>query len=403
MPSFLTWLDHSEEMKRRMLDFIDMFSEPTSRDELGLGTIRDAFSELLFPGTSTIQTRARYFLFIPWMHLEMERVENRCSKASSWGRTQELLLIDSLMESGESEGVIGRRSRRTLQRLPSSVYWQGLRSWGIAQMDGSRDDYYSSLPLWYGAPARDRLNQDGEPIEEGRPRNWHPGLPPAPADFPRGEVTLELTRAEAVYLRDRIQTCHPDTLLAFLVARPQTWTRCDFCWLHPELSEFPDRNLEQVRQAHCFSDCLYGAVLLYNLLVAEAGQEEERIEVYRSELKEWSERMSHRARELRTWLDDGDEFWASALAAGARVSPATRTFVETWRKRAISEVRFRVQSDAFLRELVAQRERTLKRARSRIESQRARELWNGASGVWQMDFRWNVAQRILFDILEGLN
>ncbi|HLS25128.1 MAG TPA: DUF6361 family protein, partial [Beutenbergiaceae bacterium] len=34
-------------------------------DELGTGKIRDTFSEMLFPGTSTRQARAR-LLFVPW-------------------------------------------------------------------------------------------------------------------------------------------------------------------------------------------------------------------------------------------------------------------------------------------------------------------------------------------------
>jgi hypothetical protein len=38
-------------------------SENTNtRDELGIGSVRDAFAELLFPGTGAIMTRARYFL-----------------------------------------------------------------------------------------------------------------------------------------------------------------------------------------------------------------------------------------------------------------------------------------------------------------------------------------------------
>jgi hypothetical protein len=46
-----------------MVDVISAFREQDTRDELGLGTIRDGFANILFPGTSTIQTRARYFLF----------------------------------------------------------------------------------------------------------------------------------------------------------------------------------------------------------------------------------------------------------------------------------------------------------------------------------------------------
>lgn len=50
-----------------------MFEEPGTRDELGIGPVRDAFSEQLFPGTSVIQTRARYFLFVPWAFKEAAR------------------------------------------------------------------------------------------------------------------------------------------------------------------------------------------------------------------------------------------------------------------------------------------------------------------------------------------
>jgi len=51
-----------------MLDVINAFSEKDTRDELGFGSVRDAFADTLFPGTSTIQTRARYFLFVPWIY-----------------------------------------------------------------------------------------------------------------------------------------------------------------------------------------------------------------------------------------------------------------------------------------------------------------------------------------------
>jgi hypothetical protein len=34
----------------------------------GSGAIRDAFGDMLFPGTSTIMIRARCFLLIPWTY-----------------------------------------------------------------------------------------------------------------------------------------------------------------------------------------------------------------------------------------------------------------------------------------------------------------------------------------------
>ncbi|UUT36597.1 DUF6361 family protein [Microbacterium elymi] len=50
-----------------MLEIIDLFREPGTVDELGIGAVRDALSDILFPGTSVLHTRLRYVLFIPWL------------------------------------------------------------------------------------------------------------------------------------------------------------------------------------------------------------------------------------------------------------------------------------------------------------------------------------------------
>jgi hypothetical protein len=99
MASSFTWLDYSEHDRRKMLDVIELFGERTTRDELGLGGVRDAFADLLFPGTSTIQTRAKYFLFVPWIYLILEdkdvpssaiarRVQERCRTLQARGQIE---------------------------------------------------------------------------------------------------------------------------------------------------------------------------------------------------------------------------------------------------------------------------------------------------------------------------
>lgn len=50
------WLDYSERERRKMLEVVDLFREHDTRDELGVGSVRDAFADMLFPGTSTIVT-----------------------------------------------------------------------------------------------------------------------------------------------------------------------------------------------------------------------------------------------------------------------------------------------------------------------------------------------------------
>jgi Family of unknown function (DUF6361) len=52
MSSMFTWVDFAEDDRRKMADAIALFSEKDTRDELGLGGIRDTFADLLFPATA---------------------------------------------------------------------------------------------------------------------------------------------------------------------------------------------------------------------------------------------------------------------------------------------------------------------------------------------------------------
>ena len=63
----LGWIDFSQEDRKKVLDVINLLQEPGAVDEIGIGLIRDAFANLFFPGTSTVQTIAKYFLIVPYI------------------------------------------------------------------------------------------------------------------------------------------------------------------------------------------------------------------------------------------------------------------------------------------------------------------------------------------------
>src|SRR5215216_4684414 len=116
-----------------MMEVINLFREKGTLDELGVGTIRDTYAERFFPGTSTIQSRARYFLFIPWLYRQIENDRVSSNRADKRARELQWRLVQSLTAGGEgsSAGVIGIEAGEHLQRLPATIYWQGLRRWGI--------------------------------------------------------------------------------------------------------------------------------------------------------------------------------------------------------------------------------------------------------------------------------
>ena len=63
----LGWIDFSKDERNKVFSVINLLDEPEAVDELGLGVIRNAFADYFFPGTSTVQTRAKYFLIVPYI------------------------------------------------------------------------------------------------------------------------------------------------------------------------------------------------------------------------------------------------------------------------------------------------------------------------------------------------
>ena len=63
----LGWVDFSKEDREKVLDVMNLLQEQGAVDEIGIGLIRDAFANMFFPGTSTVQTVAKYFLIVPYI------------------------------------------------------------------------------------------------------------------------------------------------------------------------------------------------------------------------------------------------------------------------------------------------------------------------------------------------
>ncbi len=393
--SSLTWLDPSEADRRQALDVIDAFRDRETRDELGLGTIRDGLSEILFPGTTTIQTRARYFLFVPWVYTRLEAARVPSSQIARRARAAEIVLIEPLVGTGE-EGVIGRNARADLRRLASAVYWQGLGSWGIRRYSGSQDQYHRSLDAFYARTSDVRRNDDLE-LVDAPAANWDPSVPPPPPGFPE-EATLEIRAEERAYLRDRVVLEHPDTLLAALIRRDAGWDRVPFAWEVPGLGEAPEANRHQLHHARCFSELIHGAQLLYNLLLSEAALSLERIEHYRDRLGHWTAIVEARRAVLTTWAtEEMPDFWG--LLRHARIAPQTRRFVESYLARLLVIGPAALASDREAREFVRRREVLLKRNLARLVNRTSLSIWGGAAGADQLDVRWGISQRLLLDIL----
>ena len=393
MQSSLTWIDHDSVAREKSLQIIGMFREHDSRDELGLGAIRDSFSDKLFPGTSTIQTRLRYMLIIPWVFQNLEARRIPSSEIEVRARRFELQLIQPLRNSNDRSGMFGAGAGQGLKRLPSDVYWAGLGDWGIRRFNGSISDYFRSFD-WIHEIRGQRSTHGDDATKDSDVLTWHPKLPNPPENFPQ-ELSLSLTRAEAEFLRDAIVTVAGESLLGWLV-REGRLAEIDWPWEHPDLARFPESIKELLQHARLFSEVMRGAAILYNLLLAEVAGHEKLVDEHRSRISNWADMLDREA--VSEWsLSD---LWRTATNSRHAIRPGACRFVEHW-TRHVREGPHRVIENMEARRLVRRREIVLKKSHSRFTNARAREQWSGHAGIRPMTFRWPIVRVFLKDLAQG--
>ena len=371
--SFLSWIDFDETDRQRVRRIMALFDESEARDELGMGSIRDSIADHLFPGVTTLHTRLRYVLFVPWIFKEVERSGLSADRLESERRAREVELIDALLAGGEVKGVIGRNARALLKRFPSSIYWEALRSWGIRRLEGSPEE-----------------------MRSGSQTIWAAGIPGPSTTWPN-EVSFDLTPDEAGFLVDRIVNSQPESLLAYF-AKTASAVDCEYVWAHPGLASFPPAARTLVEHAHMFSSVMLGAQLLYNLLLSRKREKPDWVGRYERGIESWiSETLVQDA--VKNWsLED---FWNTVRHPNHRIRRGAREFVESWRQLAVRHGRDILVQPGACR-LVMDREQVLKGGNSRFKNSSALDRWHGSAGAARLNFRWPVVKSHIRDIADAV-
>lgn len=398
--SSVGWLDLDSAASERVGTLLRSLEEPGTLDALGLGSVRDAFSAMLSPGTSTIQTRIRYFLFLPWIcaRLEVERV--RPADFARRLREDEARLIDCLRHLGPGQGVAGYTAGWKLKRMPSEAYWAGLASWGLRRLDLSIAEYGQRA----AALARNRPNRDDDGHTTVSSASMWAAIPSPPEDFLHADITFDLRRDDALVLVDHIRQKHPGTLLAFLCGRPEISVDIAFPWDLPSAG-LPGQLAEVLHHARCFSELTVGPQHVYNILLARKARAElgwKTDELEASELghiDDWVELVADRCEELSAWAEDLPEFWN--FLAEHNISAPTRDFLTAMATRAITNPADFAEDPA-VHARIRDREIRLKSKRARLAHRSALENWNQGPFGGQLNYRWPITRSYLTDIAAGL-
>jgi hypothetical protein len=409
MTSSFGWLALDPEHRRRMMEAVDQFRDETTLDDLGFGAIRDAFSYTLFPGVSSIQTRLRYVLFLPWLLQEASH-RDTVGRMQRQFREHEFQLIEALKRGGESLGVIGRDAGRTLQRLPSEIYGGAIGRWRIVEPGFTIRRYFEREVLRREElKATPRADDPDVPVRL-TPTGLDPRLPAPPLKLLH-ETSFTLRPEDAHYLRETITRTAAGSLLAHLVThRPEDWTDAptqpaDVAdpairqGLPPELAALVDR-------ADRFARYAQGANLLYNLLLAKATKKQDQQgtsleDVYADRIGDWFDEVQA-VEPLH--VCDRELIWRTVMDTGRRLSSTTKDFVGTWADAVAGAASAaELTGNRGLRDMIVAREREKKGPRARLTpgNQRALDAWSGASGTSRFDYLWTNARRHLQDLYDA--
>lgn len=409
----LGWVDFSREARKRAFEALAALSEPGAVDELGFGPLRDAFADALFPGTSTLQTRAKYFVLVPCAiryALEngkpLRQVERECCR-QMW---------NTCGHSGKA-GVIGNRGLNNgaewIQRPPSEVYWAGLRKMGILETSLAPGLWFAHASrLAAEASPRSGTGKREEGIDDDREtgfsgwkrdfdfRLWQDIYSDFKENLNNHVLSPDLTSKEAGYLREQILRAEGmrGSLLAWCLEHkriPQAsetdgdaepsgenlspffrFSRSIRSAVPPELGTLLDA-------ANAFNRLVFPARVLHNKLLAVA-------EIDTVGL--WKKIEN----DIPGWAAAVDLPSIFALFPG-RVSESLDGFLNRLQRA------FRDRDFASAAELVKNREKAIKQERAKVLEQNRVKLPPGkwVGGGW-LDYRLSIAGRILRDIASSL-
>ncbi|WP_283169594.1 DUF6361 family protein [Curtanaerobium respiraculi] len=404
----LGWIDYSEEARQKTLAVLAALQEPTAIDELGIGIVRDAFADELFPTTSTLFTKARYLFLVPYALRDMEREDNTSKTARQLRRSyddREKQLAIRLLKANAADttGIIGARSLRGdfsghwVKRGPAVIYWATIRKLGLCRNpDMGFDEFFRTIE---GRGASSRRRSSAEDAANGWNDDdmasqslWH--IPDASYANWHDSASIALTQEEASFLRRQLELKYPESLYSLIMQDPDVYATATGAFAQGSQEGDEDASLaaanafpafaskvrgmvdeglgDMLTHAVAFSDFIYACRIRYNAQLDTTGEEAE---------QEWSV-ISPTAPLIANALDIDWIYEHLDIFSHAGSHPLYQFLLEARSCMAEGDV-------ARLDECIRIRERSIKHERAKIgRSEGIPDNWRGGR---RLSYRFEVA------------
>lgn len=400
----LGWVDYSREEREAIKELLKVLGESGSLDELGVGIVRDSISDLLYPGTSVLHTRAKYYILIPELFKKaMKSGLTTSSEVRNLINTDQDRIARALRRAIDEEtgtkaaGIIGGRSDRGVKMKPTRIYWNALRTTEIlCNSDMSFDDACSAV-AGYNRKTQNIVikyesEDDGGDADDVGAGNF--ALFTAPCkerieDYLENP-TLHLRKDEADYLRT--QFLHvpvmKNTLMEYCLKTKTSYQGVALDDIPTEgMPEVLAHNLELATE---FANFIYGAYIVYNLLFIENGgeyataEEKSRLENKYRDWKKKSPGLPHRD-EILKFVRNHEHYKAALRDFLIRFESAVKN--NTTDSCSDEEKR-----------IIKQREQACKSVKAKIGKDYPYQEIQSSP----MNYRHGTGQTIISDILKGM-
>lgn len=435
------WIEISDAALQRLRSELEQKGQGVV-DEMGVLAIHSGYADYFFPGTSVLQTRPRYLFFACWNFLWLAR-QRGVSAANLLKRKDETELwvtgqlvatrkrISALNDpTVRMDGIIGIQvfdeepPRAPAQRV-DFIYWTAMRRWGFyrSRIAQERTRLFSR---WRGS-AIGRVGDDIDETTDDAIREERLGeflVPEVPSNWQSEDgdgLDFELTRTEAVWLRDRLLSLEEVEEGPCLLAKA-----AELCGeLPPQLEPSSIRlwndnlvrqsaksamqldRLERARQASYLSHyvrAIYAALVEWVVENTAALRQDPPLRYYRELLGELAEDQAMRdaalALSLRALVADVPRIPGPLQKCLHHVQVGLRK-VASGEK---AEIVFMDNVTHRLFELVERRRKGSRARLPRTEQGAARRVGFGRNtiNVYDLDYRWGQVRSLLGDLHRGL-
>ena len=382
----LGWIDFSKEERNKIMQTLKLLEESTAVDELGIGVIRDGYSDILFPGITTLQTRAKYFVLIPYIFTEAEKESfKRSTEVLQWINKKEDMLVRTLVKNSDADakGIIGSqlyKQGKSVKLKPSSIYWNGLKTFEIIK--DKNLSVGNVCDIVFGKSTRRRaitIKKEGETYDDETAVNENIVVfSPIHLDYSmENDTNIELTKLEASYLSEKITTASGsrNSLLAYMLNKHLIFPSFDKI----DYIDLPDVIKYHYCLAKSFADFIRGAHIRYNVIFSN-GKDIEQVKAY----YDW----------VKNFHFDGFNL-SRVLSPVSSNDQETNTFLNTF-----YDASKKGDLEAVDR-LIIGREKRIKQDRAKLRKPQE-YFYDQPVHDYNLDYRYSTAFYIIKDIFRGL-